>query len=191
MIAAGCVWLSGCATDRGVALPELSDWEVRQAILQDLSDWAFTGRIGVVSDDDGFNGRLRWRQLGDRFEASVSGPLGAGAVHIEGSERGIVVTDNDGAVTVLEDPEIDLEIRYGWTIPVNSLRFWALGIPDPSRYAATEMDDDGYLSKLEQGGWTVDITEYRSGGGQLMPRRITAVNPQSRVRLIIDNWVFY
>lgn len=190
-LAAGCLWLSGCATERGVALPELSDWEARQAILQDLSDWAFSGRIGVVSEDDGFNGRLRWRQLGDRFEASVSGPLGAGAVHIEGSKRGIVVTDNDGAVTVLDDPETDLELRYGWTIPVNSLRFWALGIPDPSRDADTELDHKGYLAKLEQGGWTVEITEYRSGGGQPMPRRITAVNPHSRVRLIIDNWVFY
>ena len=191
LIAAGSLWLSGCAIERGVALPELSDWDVRRTTLQSLDDWSFTGRIGVVSGDDGFNGRLRWRQLGDRFDASVSGPLGAGAVQIEGGEHGIVSTDNAGAVTVLQDPEAQLEFRYGWTIPVDSLRFWALGIPDPGRDAETEFGSDGTLSRLEQGGWTVDISEYREGGGQLMPRRITAVNPHSRVRLIIDNWVFH
>ena len=37
---------------------------------------------------------------------------------------------------------------YGWTIPVTSLRFWALGIPDPASPAETEFGDDGQLRKL-------------------------------------------
>ena len=28
-----------------------------------------------------------------------------------------------------QDAERDLYLRYGWTIPVRSLRYWALGIP--------------------------------------------------------------
>ena len=112
-------------------------------------------------------------------------------MQIDGDGRRITVTERDGAVTELDDPEYDLRMRYGWTIPVQSLRFWALGIPDPASPAATEFGDDGQLARLTQRNWTVDIRQYREGGGQLMPRRITAVNADAKVRLVIDNWTFY
>jgi outer membrane lipoprotein LolB len=182
---------AGCATERGVALPEMPGWQARQSVLAGLTDWSFTGRIGVSAGEEGFNGRLRWRQHQDEFDATLSGPLGAGAVQIEGNAGSVTIVDGDGAITRLDDPELDLKYRYGWTIPVNSLRYWALGVPDPSRPAQMNFGEDGTLSRIAQGGWIVDITQYREGGGQLMPRRIRAENPDSRVRLVIDDWVFY
>ena len=190
-LVAGLALLHGCAVERGVELPELSEWEVRERVLTGLSEWAFSGRIGVSAGDEGFNGRLRWRQTDDAFNASVSGPFGAGSVQIDGSRNGITVTERNGELTELHDPEYDLRVRYGWTIPVTSLRYWALGVPDPNSPAATEFDDDGQLARLEQRNWVVDIAQYREGGGQLMPRRITAVNADARVRLVIDSWTFY
>lgn len=183
--------LAGCATERGVALPDMDDWSSRQATLIGITDWSFSGRIGVSSEGEGFNGRLRWRQDDEDFDASLSGPLGAGAVRIEGNSEGLTVFDGDGVVTRLDNPELDLKYRYGWTIPVESLRYWVLGVPDPRLPAEFDLGEDGRLSRLVQGGWTAEISQYREGGGQLMPRRITAENGESRVRLIIDNWVFY
>ena len=183
--------LAGCAVERGVALPPMNDWEARRAVLSDIEDWSFTGRVGVKTGDDGFNGRLRWRQSDDEFEASVSGPLGAGTVQIAGDGQRITVVEKNGDVTELADAEFDLRVRYGWTIPVASLRFWALGIPDPATPADTQFGADGRLERLEQRNWVVDIAQYREGGGQLMPRRITAVNDDARVRLVIDSWTFY
>ena len=183
--------LSGCAIDRGVALPELNDWQVRSRVLGEIPEWAFSGRIGVSAGDEGFNGRLRWHQTHDRFAASVSGPFGAGRVQIDGSRDGITVAEAGGEVTELQDPEYDLRARYGWTIPVASLRYWALGIPDPNSSADTEFGADGQLARLVQRNWVVEIAQYREGGGQLMPRRITAVNGDARVRLVIDRWTFF
>jgi outer membrane biogenesis lipoprotein LolB len=54
----------------------------------------------------------------------------------------------------------------------------------------TEFDADGLLIRLRQLNWQIDITQYREGGGQLMPRRLTAVNGDVKVRLVIDRWVF-
>ena len=183
--------LGGCATERGVALPEFDDWRARLGVLTALDQWSFSGRIGVSNAADGFNGRLRWRQDADRFEASVSGPLGAGAISITGDTRTVVIDEGDGNVLRMSDPEFELKLRYGWTIPVESLRYWALGIPDPGQPANMDFGEGGTLTRIAQSGWTVDIPQYREGGGQLMPRRITAVNGDSRVRLVIDNWVFY
>ncbi len=182
--------ISACVTPKSLELPELSDWENRQDVLVGVDEWEFAGRIGVSAGDEGFNGQLRWRQDGVVFRARINGPLGVGTVFINGDRRKISVTDRNGVVTELHDTEVELRQMYGWTIPVTSLRFWALGIPDPASPAETEFGEDGQLSKLRQQDWEVDITQYGKGGGQLMPRRLTAVNDDVKVRLVIDNWIF-
>ena len=183
--------LAGCATRQSLELPDLGDWESRQYLLGQLDDWEFSGRIGVVAGDDGFNASLRWAQQGDEFQATVSGPLGIGTVRLEGDGGRVALTDKNGDRTVLEDAENDLYLRYGWTIPVGSLRYWALGIPDPASPASTEFDEKGRLSSLAQAGWEVRITRYGEGGGQPMPTRLAATNEVTRVKLVIHDWLFF
>ena len=183
--------LGGCATRESLDLPELGEWESRRYLLSQLDEWEFSGRIGVVAGDDGFNASLRWAQDGDEFQATVSGPLGIGTVRLDGDGRRVALTDKEGQRTVLEDAENDLYLRYGWTIPVRSLRFWALGIPDPATPASTEFDEQGQLASLAQGGWNVRITRYGEGGGQAMPTRLTASSEAAKVKLVIHNWLFF
>lgn len=184
--------LAGCATPRdSVDLPPIGGWGDRRAVLSQVLDWEFKGRIAVRAGDDGFNAKFGWQQQGDAFDARVSGPLGIGTVRIEGNGRSIVLTDKDGVATELEDAELELRWRYGWTIPVESLRYWALGIPDPALPAVTELDDEGRLAHLEQSDWTVEISRYSEGGGQQMPRVLTATNADTRVRMVIDRWLFF
>jgi len=182
--------LSGCVTPRSIELPDLPDWQTRKDLLVGVDEWEFAGRIGVSAGDEGFNGQLWWRQDGIVFRARISGPLGVGTVFINGDRRELTVTDRDGTVTELVDAENELRQMYGWTIPVTSLRFWALGVPDPASPAETEFGEDGQLSKLRQQNWQVEFTQYREGGGQLMPRRLTAVSDDAKVRLVIDKWTF-
>lgn len=160
-------------------------------MLGNLQEWEFIGRIAVKAADEGFNGKFNWAQNDEAFNASVGGPLGIGTVRIESDGRSVVLTDNDGVQTSLNDAETELRYRYGWTIPVTSLRYWALGIPDPSMAAETEFDAGGLLVQLRQRGWVVEISRYREGGGQPMPRILSATNADTRVRMVIDRWLFY
>ena len=183
--------VGGCATRKGVLLPEIDGWESRIAVLGSRQEWEFSGRIAVRANDDGFNGKLRWAQDADAFLATVSGPLGIGTVRIEGDKTTATLTDKDGVRTELRNVEADLLYRYGWTIPVASLRYWALGIPDPAAAAETEFDADGRLSQLSQRNWTVLITRYRESAGQWLPNRLTASNADTRVRIVIDKRLFF
>lgn len=192
LAALALLFVGGCAATRpSVDLPDISDWEVRKSVLSSIRDWEFKGRIAVKTGDEGFNGKFDWTQTGDDFYATVGGPLGIGTVIIQGNDNVIELTDNDGVKTVLIDPEAELYRRYGWTIPVSSLRYWALGIPDPSQPAQTQFDDAGRLIHLEQSRWRVTITRYREGAGQQLPRTLTASNPDTRVRMVIDRWLFF
>ena len=184
--------LGACATTRqGIDLPNIDTWESRSAVLGGIREWEFKGRIAVKAGDEGFNGKLNWSQRDDTFSATVGGPLGMGTVRIEGDSRSVILTDSDGVETVLTDAELELRHRYGWTIPVASLRYWALGIPDPSMAALTDFDEQGRLVRLEQSNWIVEFSRYREGGGQQMPRILSATNPDTRVRMVIDRWLFF
>lgn len=183
-------FLGGCAATGHTGLPELGDWERRKSVLAQADEYEFAGRIGVSAGDEGFNGKIWWRQDGVVYRARLSGPIGVGTVFVNGDGREVTLTDRDGVVTELEDAERDLRARYGWTIPVASLRYWALGIPDPATGSAVEFDEFGRMRLLEQRGWTVNIGEYSPGGGQPMPRRLTAESGDIRVRLLIDEWLF-
>ena len=183
--------VSGCAAPRSALLPDIDSWEARKTLLGDLDEWEFSGRIAVKTAAEGFNGKLRWAQEADEFSATVSGPLSIGKVRIEGDRQEVVFTDKDGTRTELEDAELELRFRYGWTIPVASLRYWALGIPDPAVPAETEFNDDGQLAALTQRDWSVRISRYGEGGGQAMPKLLTAENADTRVRLVIDHWIFF
>jgi outer membrane lipoprotein LolB len=188
----GVFLVAGCATTRqGISLPDISTWEARSTVLGNLREWEFIGRIAVKASDEGFNGKFNWTQNDDAFNATVGGPLGIGTVRIEGDGRSVVLTDKDGVQTALRDAEAELRYRYGWTIPVASLRYWALGIPDPSMVAETEFDGDGRLARLRQSDWVVEISRYREGGGQPMPRILSVTNDDTRVRMVIDKWLFF
>jgi outer membrane lipoprotein LolB len=184
--------LASCTTTRdAIDLPAMGSWQDRTAVLGGISDWQFRGRIAVKAGDEGFNGKFNWMQDGDAFDASVGGPLGVGTVRIEGDGHSVVLIDSDGIRTHLDDVEQELRWRYGWTIPVESLRYWALGIPDPDGPGITELDDAGRLARLEQNDWIVQISRYQEAGGQAMPRILTATNRDTRVRMVIDRWLFF
>ena len=120
-------------------MPEISSWESRNQILSARSDWEFNGRVGVSTETDGFDGKLRWIQHDEDFQVTVSGKLGIGAIRVEGDGQSVLLTDKNGVETRLENAEMELRARYGWTIPIESLRYWALGIPDPSEGSAGQV----------------------------------------------------
>lgn len=183
--------MTACAPQPVGELPVFASWEDRNQVLAELPEWEFRGRLGVRSADDGFNGKVRWQQFEADYSAQISGPVGFGTLSISGNPRLVRLVDQDGQLTVLTDPENDLRSLYGWTLPVSSLRFWALGIPDPEVAATTiVIDDRGLLTVLAQSGWRIEYSDYRPFAGQPMPRRLVATAGDARVVLVLDAWVF-
>lgn len=187
----GALLFAGCATRQAIQLPEMSDWATRNSVLSTAENFEFSGRIAVSTGEDGFNGKIRWRQTGNTFEVTLGGPIGIGTVRIEGDGRTVVLTDKDGLRTEMQDAEQELRNRYGWSLPVTSMRFWALGLPDPGTAAQTELNSEQQLAKLEQSGWSVQIARYRVSSGQSMPNLLSARNAETRVRIAFDKWLFF
>ena len=76
------------------------------------------------------------------------------------------------------------------SLPLESLRFWLLGIPQPGSAASVQLDDRGNLGELDQAGWRIayDRYEFRDAVAGLMPGRIVMEKEGVRVRLIVSRW---
>jgi outer membrane lipoprotein LolB len=76
----------------------------------------------------------------------------------------------------------------GFDAPLTSLRYWILGVPDPSSPAAEVIDVERRLASLQQSGWQIEYTDYAVVKGEWLPGRMTLLRDDVRVRLIVDHW---
>lgn len=184
LLTACAALLSACATlPDHAAMPRAlpSNWDDRRGELQALTRFDLQGRLAVASGEQGFSAALRWSQRSDRAHLEVDGPLGVGGLRVD-LERGRLP---DEAVRA------ELEQRLGFALPLESLRYWMLGVPDPARAAEERRDADSpTLAALTQDGWTVLYTRYArvADGDYELPQRIEVTRESVRVRLLIERW---
>jgi len=184
------VMLASCRTApvRHEAPVSSQAWEARKPQLQARDQFGLKGRVAVATGSDGFNARLRWTQSGKQTHMSLDGPLGAGGVQVtsDGSAVSIVTSrgerlDNDAA-------RAELANRLGFDPPIDSLRYWVLGVPEPGHPAQESLDQQQRLATLEQDGWQIQYTDYMSVGGEWLPSKLTLQRQGIRVRLVVDGW---
>lgn len=129
-----------------------------------------------------------WEQDQDRYAIKIVGPLGQGAMQVYGDDAGAVMMTSDGQVFMSESVEDMLSARIGWSLPVSSLRYWILAIPDPALPAQLQFDEHGRLTALTQAAWQVNFSRYSQADGAELPTKIAFSHPRLRMRLVIDAW---
>jgi outer membrane lipoprotein LolB len=180
--------LAACTTTR-VQPPAVGQtWDARRPQLQARASFDLKGRVAVAAGTEGFNARLLWRQTGTRSNVALDGPLGAGGVQITADGPSLSVVTSRGDHLDNEAARSELAMRLGFDPPIGSLRFWVLGVPDPSSPAKETLDSQQRLASLQQDGWQVDYGAYTSVGGEWLPSRLTLQREGVRVRLIVDGW---
>jgi outer membrane lipoprotein LolB len=182
MLVAGCCLLASCAawTPR-LDLPARSlpvEWPARAAELARWSQYSLRARVSVSRAEDVLTARLGWLQRSGRSELKLSSPLGVGGLEM----------------TVDEGLEQTLGEALGVEVPLKSLRYWLLGIPDPTvPIEALEFGDDpaGSLPRvLRQAGWRVEFRRYAPvpSTGLVLPSRLDLQRDALEVRVFIEVW---
>jgi outer membrane lipoprotein LolB len=168
-----------------------ANWLERRDELRAIEDWRVEGRLGLQAGRDGYNGTLSWEQFGDEVDFRFRGPFGFGGFRIHGDLEKLRLKTTGGEELFLDDPEADMQARFGWSIPVYSMRFWIVGVSDPGEPASEIVDDGGMLTSLEQHGWAVTYDGYREHQGLLLPRKVVMERADVRIRMVADKWELY
>lgn len=179
--------LTACAPSQRGDLP--ADWIARSDALGELSFWSLNGRIGLQLDNRGFNGALTWQQSGEKMRADFRGPFGAGAFRVSGAPGNLVLETGAGETYLLDDSESVLAEELGWSIPLEPMRYWLIGMPHPVFPAQQSFGPDGRLTAIEQLGWRINYERYRVAEGWEMPRKLVLRNDVNvRIKLVISRW---
>lgn len=150
--------------------------------LYELAAWRLEGRLAVVAANDSWSAGLEWRHLPVLERLKLSGPLGQGAIAIELNSAGVTIDRGGGNIQTSDEPEKFISRQLGLNVPIHSLRFWAVGLPEAdSEYQKTA---DGFV----QDGWLIVYKEMQQAGKHLLPRKMTMSKKNMRLKLIIDQW---
>jgi outer membrane lipoprotein LolB len=168
--------------------PDEAAWARRQTRLADVDNWRLDGRVAVINGSDGNSGSLVWRQQADALEFRISGPFGVGGMHIYGDARGVKVVDSRGRSFFTRSPDFEFYRRFGWYVPLESLRYWVVGLPDPGLPSRHRVDAGGRLETLEQEGFHVAYLRYMTVSGLELPQRITVTRGAIKVKVAVQDW---
>lgn len=163
------------------------DFAANQQLLGALTQWRVEGKIGLRHGEQGDSALLNWRQRGDAYAIRLSGPLGLGAVQIDGDAQQVTVRTADGSHSAASPEQLVARLT-GWQIPIGALKYWARGLPDPDLPIAEQQVSDGRLSLLRQGGWSIEFNRYTQVDGYPLPARIVMTRPATRLTLLFKSW---
>lgn len=187
----GVFCLSACASLSGHAPEGAADeaaWQARLTCLHALPSWELSGRVGVITAKDGGSGSLDWKQQGDELTFDFRGPLGAGAIHIQGDAAALHFQSSRGDDFVTADPEQDFTAHLHMPMPVLSMRYWMLGIPDPGAPYTKAADARGEPLTLDQRDWQVEYQEYADVQGYALPVRFTLSRGEVHIKVAVSQW---
>lgn len=179
-----CAALSACMTMRPARAPVVVAWDQRSAELQRADEWQMAGRAAVAVGTQGWQASLDWRQRGVGAEVHLAGPLGVGALVLKETPAGLSLNGAPPSDAVLAQ----LQERLGFELPLNNLRYWLLGVPDPGGAFDLTRNDQDRAAQLTQAGWTVNYDKYMMVGGDWLPARMVLVRDTVRVRIAVDHW---
>jgi outer membrane lipoprotein LolB len=179
--------LGGCVTTQE-QMAKKTTWNARRDALLALSDWQLEGRIALSAGADGWSGTFTWQQADEDLDFRFRGPLGLGGFRIHGDRERLRVKTMSGDQFYLTDPEVELRERFGWSIPVHSMRYWMLGVPAPGGETAETFNDQQQLALLEQLGWVVQYDVYGGTARTPLPRKLTMQGEGIRIRVVVERW---
>jgi len=177
-----CAALSACVSPRPAPAP--APWDRRLAVLQHAASWQLDGRAAVAVGTQGWQASLNWRQDGAEAELHLAGPLGVGALVLRATAQGLSLNGAPPSDTVA----VQLQERLGFDLPLDDLRFWLLGVPNPDGVFDLERNGQDRAQQLTQDGWTLNYDRYVPVNGDLLPARVVLNRDAVRVRIVVDHW---
>jgi outer membrane lipoprotein LolB len=151
--------------------------------LYGLDKWAFEGRVSITNQSDSWTANIDWQHFAGKEKIRLSGPLGQGATVIDLADDFVTIDHGGGNKQSSRYPEAFIGQQVGLYVPVQSLRFWVVGVPELE--GKFEEIGNGFV----QDGWLIEYQQMQAVAKESLPRKITVKNDKVKLKLVIDQWV--
>jgi outer membrane lipoprotein LolB len=181
--------LTACASLKSTnEQPQTIPWPTRQAQAQSITQWDIQGVIGIKSDKQNFSAHYYWIQQGDNYTISLYGPLGVGAIKLQGNQQTVILTNSDGKQYQASNPEQLMQENVGWSLPVSDLYYWIRALPSRNSAHHETFDIYNRLTSLDQEGWHIDYRQYQSTPSGDLPKKLSLKQSDIETNIVIQRW---
>jgi outer membrane lipoprotein LolB len=185
--------VSACATQSiaptSKPLENIAVHQAHLATLANIQTFSLKGRLGVVTQKQGFSGGIEWQHQTATDNIDVFSPVGGKVANIAKTPDQVVLTDQKGQQIKAHDAEALTETTLGFRLPLKGLSDWAVGRPTTSKIEASSWDAQGRLSMLKQDGWDIDFENYVETNGTFLPSKIVLKSEKVNLKLLVENWL--
>jgi outer membrane lipoprotein LolB len=189
LLVAGCSNKAPSSADMYLpAVDREKTFDRNQDRLSNLASWQFDGRFSVRHNKGANSANLTWLQEGDHYLLKISGPLEQGTVFIRGDKNSVSYKDSKGVTDTAKTPEALLAKHTQYELPISSLRYWILGLPDPSHAYDLNIAPSGDLRRLKQHGWDIHYEAFVTDDPYRLPGKITLKHPNLNLVISIHEW---
>ena len=185
--------LAGCATIAQPRLPTQppANSVINQkhlATLANIKEFALKGRLGAVTQKQGFSGGIDWQHQTITDNIDVFSPVGGKVANITKNPSGVTLTSQNGHSVSAQDAESLTETTLGFRLPLTGLSNWAIGRPSASKIEAANWDETGRLTTLKQDGWDISYENYADIDGISLPKKILLKSEKVNLKLLVETW---
>ena len=159
------------------------------ASLANINAYSIKGKLGVITQKQGFSGGIDWQHQASTDNIDVFSPLGGKIANISKNADGVILTDQKGNSIKSTDAESLTEASLGFKLPLKGLSDWAIGRPTSSKIEASSADEQGRLLMLKQDGWDISYENYADKNGVDLPNKIVLKSEKVNLKLLIENWL--
>ena len=197
LVATTLLLLSACSSLPETVVTEKSeqDWIKRQQQLDAIDSWDIRGRAVILVDDEIHHVGIGWQREQERFAMVVEAPFGQGVISIESNQpaddgAAYKLSLPDGQVDYGQSAESLLTGLLGWSLPVDGLKSWIKGLPQPQTEYRYTLYGEGRLKTLQQDGWAINYLEFFKVADQAqgLPRIIYMKHQALAIKLVIERW---
>jgi outer membrane lipoprotein LolB len=150
--------------------------------------WNIQGMLGVRSAKKAWSAQLAWQQNGpSNYHIRLYGPMGGGTTLIDKS-NGIVTYQSEHKKAQSKHAGTLMKQQTGMAFPVESLYYWVRGIPAPGAVGSSHYGSQKELELLQQGGYTINYTEYRPVKGYLLPTKMKLEGQGIVMKFVVKSW---
>ena len=100
--------------------------------MEALASWQFEGKVSIRHDDKLWSAGLNWVHDQHRNTMDFLGAGGRVLMRLKSRPDGADARDSKGRVYRAETFEALVAEVLGVEVPVSSLRYWIVGVPDPN-----------------------------------------------------------
>ena len=185
LVLAGCVSLP--ITEKPTQ-PPLAP-AVRIRTLSHIQTFELAGVLAIRTPHEAGSLHWQWLQKGPhRYTMTLQGPLGTGAVRLEGCPHKIMLQKADGKKIFAANPDQLLLQETGWQLPVSGFYYWVRSLPVPGLTAQKTNDAQNRLRQLKQAGWTIQYLHYVNVNGLDLPDSMSLTTPSVSLKVAVSRW---